>query len=32
MFDHVYVDPPARYAEQREMLRRELEATDGGQG
>jgi 2-oxoisovalerate dehydrogenase E1 component alpha subunit len=31
MFEHVYVDPPARYAEQREMLRRELEATDGGQ-
>ncbi len=24
LFDHVYVDPPARFAEQRDLLRREL--------
>lgn len=28
LFDHVYVEPPASFAEQRELLRRELEATD----
>ncbi len=27
LFEHVYADPPARYAEQREFLRRELAAN-----
>jgi 2-oxoisovalerate dehydrogenase E1 component alpha subunit len=31
LFEHVYVDPPERFAEQREMLRREL-ATRADEG
>ncbi len=30
LFEHVYVDPPASYAEQREQLRRELAANEAG--
>ncbi len=29
LFEHVYVEPPASYADQRERLRRELAAGDG---
>jgi len=29
LFEHVYVDPPASYGEQREQLRRELAAREG---
>jgi 2-oxoisovalerate dehydrogenase E1 component alpha subunit len=32
LFDHVYAEPPHRYGEQREMLRRELESHDGEGG
>jgi 2-oxoisovalerate dehydrogenase E1 component alpha subunit len=30
LFEHVYVEPPAQYAEQRELLRREMESGDHG--
>jgi len=29
LFDHVYAEPPAHYAEQRALLRRELDAGEG---
>src|SRR5688572_18667470 len=31
LFEHVYVDPPASYEEQKAMLRREIEASQGGE-
>ncbi len=32
LFEHVYVDPPSSYEEQKAMLRRELDADQGGEG